>query len=152
MFVCIHACVCDLVYSFRCQTSSWSCLEWSRWLTQRGSVNWLGTARWPLKTFVRWSPPSARVALLITRSSHWPGNIYSRTLVWKYQYRAQGARVHQQGAQDRQQGAQNCQLGAQAKITVPPPPNLYFNHWLGPRWWWWWIIHRRHHSRWWWWL
>jgi len=48
----------------------------------------------------------------------------------KYQYRPQGARVHQQGAQDRQQGAQNCQLWAQAKITVPPPPNLYFNHWV----------------------
>jgi len=48
----------------------------------------------------------------------------------KYQYQAQGACVHQQGAQDHQQGAQNCQLGAQAKITVLPPPNLYFNHWI----------------------
>jgi len=37
----------------------------------------------------------------------------------KYQYLAQGARVHQQGAQDRQQGAQNCQLGARAKLQFP---------------------------------
>ena len=41
----------------------------------------------------------------------------------KYQYRAQGARVHQQGAQDRQQGAQNCQLWAK-----DAKPKLQFPH------------------------
>jgi len=35
----------------------------------------------------------------------------------KYQYRAQGAHVHQQGVKDRQQGAQNW--GPKPKLQFP---------------------------------